>query len=81
MCNAAVSRLSGWIALIVLFGNLSFAQQAPQQANDQIYFNGKIVTVDNMDFTSNLGAIAQAFHVRDGTCACQLESLDDGTLA
>ena len=66
MCNTAVSRLSGWIALIVLFGNLSFAQQAPQQANDQIYFNGKIVTVDNMDFTSNLGTIAQAFHVRDG---------------
>jgi len=32
---------------------------------DQIYFNGKIVTMDDESFTSDPGTIAQAFAVRD----------------
>ena len=52
--------LLGW----VLLANLSVqAQQAP---SDTILFNGKIITVDNESFTSNLGTIAQAMHVKDG---------------
>lgn len=37
-----------------------------QQSSDQIYYNGKIVTVDDAAFTSQLGTIAEAMHVRDG---------------
>jgi len=39
------------------------AQQAP---GDMILYNGKIVTVDDHAFTSNLGTVAEAMHVRDG---------------
>ncbi|MBI4464922.1 MAG: amidohydrolase family protein, partial [Acidobacteria bacterium] len=37
-----------------------------QQAGDQIYFNAKILTVDDDSFTSRLGTVAEAMHVRDG---------------
>ena len=37
-----------------------------QQPGDQIYFNAKIITVDNDSFTSNIGTVAEAMHVRDG---------------
>ena len=33
---------------------------------DHILYNGKIVTVDNPDFTTNLGTIAQAIAIRGG---------------
>ena len=48
---------------LVLCGSLS-AQE--QRAPDMIIFNGKIVTVDNHDFTTDLGTIAQAMAMRDG---------------
>ena len=37
-----------------------------QQTTDTILYNGKIVTVDDHSFSSSLGTIAQAMHVRDG---------------
>ena len=37
-----------------------------QQSSDQIYYNGKIVTVDDAGFSSQLGTIAEAMHVREG---------------
>ncbi len=48
---------------LILCGSLS-AQE--QRAPDMIIFNGKIVTVDNDDFTTDLGTIAQAMAIRDG---------------
>jgi len=33
---------------------------------EYVFYNGKIVTVDNSDFTRNLGTIAQALAVRGG---------------
>lgn len=48
---------------LVLCGSLS-AQE--QRAPDMIIFNGKIVTVDDHDFTTDLGTIAQAMAIRDG---------------
>ena len=38
-----------------------------QEPSDIILYNGKIVTVDDDSFTSNLGTIAQAIHIKDGT--------------
>jgi len=40
-----------------------------QPAADMIFHNGKIVTVDDHGFNSQLGAIAQAMHVQDGKIA------------
>ena len=37
-----------------------------QQTAELILFNGKIITVDDHTFTSNLGTIAQAMHIKDG---------------
>ena len=37
-----------------------------QTPADMILYNGKILTVDDHGFTSRLGMIAQAMHVRDG---------------
>ena len=48
---------------LVLCASLS-AQE--QRAPDMVIFNGKIVTVDNSDFTTDLGTIAQAMAMRDG---------------
>jgi len=39
------------------------AQQAPAE---MIVYNGKIITVDDHGFTSRLGTMAQAMHVKDG---------------
>ena len=39
---------------------------AQQPAQELVLYNGKIVTVDDPGFTSRLGTIAQAMHVRDG---------------
>ena len=43
-------------------GSLLQAQQAP----DLIFYNGKIVTVDNHEVNAELGTIAQAIAIRDG---------------
>ena len=45
-----------------LFGKAAFAQQS----GDQIFYNGKIITVDDHGFTSRLGTIAEAMHIHDG---------------
>ncbi|OFV96411.1 MAG: hypothetical protein A3H28_14330 [Acidobacteria bacterium RIFCSPLOWO2_02_FULL_61_28] len=37
-----------------------------QQTEDLIVYNAKILTVDDASFSSRLGTIAQAMHVRDG---------------
>ena len=50
----------GWVLLV------SLSVQAQQAPSDVILVNGKIITVDDESFTSNLGTIAQAMHVRDG---------------
>ena len=53
--------MAGLVLAVVVF-------RAEAQVNfpDMILYNGKIITVDNHDFTSNLGTIAQAMHVKDG---------------
>src|SRR3989338_1076970 len=33
---------------------------------DMIVFNGKILTMDNDDFTNNIGSVAQAMSVKNG---------------
>ena len=58
-----------WLAVFILLGLTvagaarGLAQQTP---GDMILYNGKIVTVDDHTFTSNLGTVAEALHVRDG---------------
>ena len=37
-----------------------------QQPPEMILYNGKIVTVDDHSFTSRLGTVAQAMHIKDG---------------
>ena len=54
-----------WSFIAVLFAS-SFAHAQYQQPADLILHNGKIITVDDHGFTSRLGTIAQAMHVRDG---------------
>ncbi|MBI4463340.1 MAG: amidohydrolase family protein [Acidobacteria bacterium] len=56
----ALFMLLGWVLLA------SLSVQAQQAPSDMILVNGKIITVDNDSFTSNLGTIAQAMHVKDG---------------
>ena len=58
-----------WVPAFILWGlavsgaATGLAQQAP---DEMILYNGKIVTVDDHGFTSNLGTVAEAMHVRDG---------------
>lgn len=40
--------------------------KAQQTAADTIIYNAKIITVDDHGFTSRLGTIAQAMHIKDG---------------
>ena len=54
---------SGVLAFGVLLGVLARGQQTPAE---MVFYNGKIVTVSNHDFTPNLGTIAQAMHIKDG---------------
>ncbi|MGH9785839.1 MAG: hypothetical protein ACRD88_16835, partial [Terriglobia bacterium] len=53
----------GWLAVIALAAAQGHAQQAPQE---MVLYNGKIITVSDHSFTSNLGTVAEAMHVRDG---------------
>ena len=58
-----------WLSGLILLGvaaavaTAGHAQQAPE---DMVLYNGKIVTVDDHSFTSNLGTVAEAMHVRGG---------------
>lgn len=47
---------------LMFFGGLVAQAQAP----DMVVFNGKIVTVDDQSFTSQVGTIAQALAVKEG---------------
>ncbi len=60
---------SQWVWRVVLMVCVIWAGQGlgwAQQAPDTVLYNGKIVTVDDPSYTSRLGTIAQAMHVRDG---------------
>ena len=60
-------RKAGILFLVLGWGLLAtVSAQAQHTFPDMILYNGKIITVDNHDFTSNLGTIAQAMHVKDG---------------
>jgi predicted amidohydrolase YtcJ len=55
--------------VLAAFGVLHFLLAGTawaQQSSEQVFYNGKIVTVDDAGFTSQLGTIAEAIHVRDG---------------
>ena len=52
------------IMLSLILSGSSLAQK--QSAPDMVILNGEIVTVDNNDFTTDLGTIAQAMAIRDG---------------
>ncbi|MBI4463341.1 MAG: hypothetical protein HY647_01435, partial [Acidobacteria bacterium] len=57
------------ISVSVLLGGVllaCFSLQAQQPPSETVFINGKIVTVDDDSFTSRLGTIAQAMHVKDG---------------
>jgi predicted amidohydrolase YtcJ len=58
--------LLGVILLAAAPGRAQQAPQAPQGQQDMVLYNGKIVTVSDHSFTSNLGTVAEAMHVRDG---------------
>ena len=61
-----------WVLFVVALGVWSLISQQSlraQQAPETIYYNAKIVTVDDHGFTSRLGTIAQAMHVKDGKIA------------
>ena len=52
-----------WMAWLLL---LSAAASQAQQSPEMILYNGRIITVDDHSFTSRIGTIAQAMHVRNG---------------
>jgi len=60
-----------WVAAFILGAVIALAgagraQQPPPAPQDMILYNGKIITVSDHSFTSNLGTVAEAMHVRDG---------------
>ena len=60
---------SQWILRVALMGWVIWGGQGlvrAQQAPDTIFHNGKIVTVDNHEVNSELGAINEAIAIRDG---------------
>ena len=62
MLNRKTVWLISSLVLVLLGGSAAQGQQAP----DMIVFNAQIITVDNDDFTSDLGTIAQAMAITDG---------------
>ena len=56
----------GIVVLVWAFGLLSGSVLQAQPATDLIFHNGKIVTVDDHGFNSQLGTIVEAMHVQDG---------------
>ncbi len=55
-------------AIWLLITSLAIPTRA-QQPQDLIVHNAKIITVDDDSFTSRLGTIAEAMHIRDGKIA------------
>lgn len=59
------------VAVTAVAGLLAHAQDSPARATpappDQIFYNAKVVTVDDASFTPNAGAIVQALAVRGDT--------------
>src|SRR3990172_9335687 len=53
-------------SLAILLGALLIASMPAAAQQEMVFVNGKIVTVDNAEFNSTLGTIAQAMHVKDG---------------
>ena len=63
MHNRRSRELLLLLGIFLLSGSVSRAQQD----SDTIYVNGKIVTVDDKSYTSSVGTVAQAMHVRGDT--------------
>ena len=61
--NRTTSFHVGVFLFVTLLGGVALRAQ---QAGDMIFFNGKIVTVDDPGFNTRVGTIAQAMHVKDG---------------
>jgi predicted amidohydrolase YtcJ len=54
---------------LIFWGALNLAgtsAQAQQPSTDIVLYNGKIITVNDHSFSSQLGTIAEAMHVKDG---------------
>ena len=69
--KARVLRALAGVAGMVLLGGVGFAQQVTAPAilvgyPDQIIYNAKIVTMDDVSFNPTTGRIAQAMAVRQG---------------
>src|SRR5258706_5961444 len=61
-----------WVLFVVSLA--AWGLRAPgallaQQSPETVYYIAKIVTVDDHGFSSRLGTIAQAMHVKDGKVA------------
>ncbi|OFV96543.1 MAG: hypothetical protein A3F68_02735 [Acidobacteria bacterium RIFCSPLOWO2_12_FULL_54_10] len=63
MKSKALCFLSLVIGACILFVE---AAQSQQTAPDMIVFNGKIVTMDDKGFTTNVGKVAEAMAIKDG---------------
>ena len=59
-------KVFGFLVSAWALGLLGGSGVRAQQTADMIFYNGKIVTVDDDSFTSRLGTIAKAMHVKDG---------------
>ena len=62
----SIRRLPAIVLLISVWLPFLGSPVSAQQSSDTILYNGKIVTVDDDSFTSNVGTIAQAIHIKDG---------------
>ncbi len=59
-----MQRLLMWVMVTMLLASAAArAQQAPAE---MVLYNGKIITVNDHGFNSQLGTIAQAMHIKDG---------------
>jgi predicted amidohydrolase YtcJ len=60
---------SKWLVVVLFLSSVvplgGILAQA-QQAGDTIVYNAKIVTLDDHSFSSTLGTVAQAMHIKDG---------------
>ncbi len=55
-----------WLVLGLLVLASAGAARAQQLPDDVVFYNGKIITVDDPGFSSRLGTVAQAMHVHGG---------------
>jgi len=63
--NYSTAGLMKIVICWLCFGAAIFGQ-AQQGPGEMIFYNGKLITVDDHGFTSRLGTTAQAMHVKDG---------------